>query len=1508
MGGPHTSASAAALELGGSAHPPRWLVAVGSSAGGIEALSAFLQGLGDLSDLAVVIAQHLSPTHASPLAELLARESGLEVAEAHDGQSLAAGAVYIAPSRADITVVEGSLTVVSSEAPTAPRPSIDGLLRTVAREWGDHAVGVLLSGTGTDGRAGMETIKSAGGVTIAQDPTTAKFPAMPRAAIATGAVDLVAPPEEIGALIERACKPADDQPGAPSDEWSAEAVADLLDAVRTITGVDFSEYKVATLMRQIARRQTITGIVTPADYCAAVVGDPDEAHALMRRMCVSVSSFFRDPAAWDALTAQIDAIVAKADAAHQIRIWVPGCATGEEAYSVAMLVAEALGRPADLTRKLRIFASDLDEAALEVARLGRYDAFEAPAIPADLRATWMDTSGRDLEVKRVLRECIVFAHHDMTVDPPFSHLDLISLRNTMIYFQPALQERLLRLCHFALGQGGILFLGEAESVSGRSDLFAPLDTDHSIYVRTATTTLGPLPTRSSNVQRTVTAQPASRGSERSRRQILVLNDVLKMWAPPLLVVNAADEVVQVVGDVSPWCWVADGPYTSQVTTLMRDDLQPIVTSLLLRLHHGHGSRHARRVATPEGPVEITAQRLDGSDQVFAVISFDAHADDAATSPVDATVTEEATLATSGMISEAEFLEAHDDLQETIEDLTATNQEMQALNEELQVRSAELEATNLDLENIQHSLDTGIILLDPDLRIRHFNALAVRLFALIEGDLGRALTSVATTAAIPQLDELLHRVAVSGGSEHIEVSGETADYLLRLQPYVDAAGRQHGVTLTVTDVSSRASVRRRVDQSLAELEHVVESIDELLWMIDDAGALLLLGPQVTAMYGLDHAAVLAQPSLLDLAVHLDDRSALAALNAADGGRWRAEFRIHRPDGAIRWISGSSRRIHAKPDGPTVTIRTALDVTDRHDIEDRSLTRLHLFESVFNTEVFGVIAVDADGVISTCNPTFADMVSSTPDLLTGRPLETLVSFDSNLADRDSSWLDLIGEASAGDHRLVSSTGMGRWVVLDVRPVPSVDGQEAAAIIIVDEVTQLRETEQRLTRGAHIDDQTGIANRAWFHSRLEEELARSARSGTMIALASIDLDGFKEVNDQYGHAAGDLVLRAVADRLRALGRRQDVVGRIGGDEFALLIGGIVEEREASAIAERALGEMRSPIDIGVANVALTASIGIALSPLDGRDAATLLHSADVAMYHAKRSGRDGWSFYSAQMNATATNRAEQRQLLSEAIRSEQFTMRYQPIVAVADGQIFAAESLVRWQQGDELIEASAFISLAEETYQLRGLGHLIMGLLSTDLASLAAEHDLTELSICMNLSVSQLEEPELINRLLSWDLLGGFNRLIVEVTENALLEPDGTGVRTLTLLRGLGATICIDDFGSGYANFGQIEASQPDIIKFDETLLHRARLGADGRALVSSFVELVRAMGAKVVFEGVESKEDLELATVLGAELVQGYDIARPMSVADLGLWVSHHAAHPQDLGSRLAPERFDDRPHP
>ena len=427
----------------------------------------------DLS-VAIVVAQHLSPTHDSPLADILSRETELSVRLAVDGDGLEAGTILVAPPNVDIIVNDATISLVEPTEEPGPKPNIDAALRSLAESWGESAVAVVLSGTGRDGSDGLRAVRSAGGLTIVQQPATARFDGMPASAVSTGAADLVVAPHEIGAALAR--DPAQTAISAGDDGIDQELVKAILLRLRAVTGIDFTEYKSSTVMRQIDRRMSLCDLDDLAEYHDVIGGDDDgEARTLSRLMQVSVTSFFRDTQVWEAVAAEIGAVVESLKPDDQLRAWVPGCATGEEAYSLAMVCATALRAPADLSSRLKVFATDLSSDSLDIARKASYAEGAVQTIPAEMREQWLHQVGGRWEISPALRDVVVFARHNVTSDPPFPRLDIISMRNLLIYFQPALQERVLRMCHFALAPGGLLVLGDSERVAAADPLFTIVD-------------------------------------------------------------------------------------------------------------------------------------------------------------------------------------------------------------------------------------------------------------------------------------------------------------------------------------------------------------------------------------------------------------------------------------------------------------------------------------------------------------------------------------------------------------------------------------------------------------------------------------------------------------------------------------------------------------------------------------------------------------------------------------------------------------------------------------------------------------------------------------------------------------------------------------------------------------------------------------------------------------------------------------------------------------------------
>jgi two-component system CheB/CheR fusion protein len=1541
---------------GASALAQPLIVVIGSSAGGLEALTALLSSLPIDLRATYVVAQHLAPDHDSSLIDLLGRATTLDVVAADDGVPLETGTIYVGTRGRDIRIQNGAIVAVGSPEGPGPNPSIDVLMTSLA-ESDVRSVGVILSGTGVDGSVGIRELHRMGAVTIAQLPESAKFEAMPMAAIATGQIDLVLAPEEMGSAIARVDSGLahdTELTSVPSFVDDVDAVAGdgdredvvigaadheqidrILAALGAARGIDFSEYKESTIARQCARRQTLTGKIDLGTYRAFVESDADEAGRLAQALLVGVTSFFRDPEVWESLRR---ILVEVADPNREFRVWVPGCATGEEAYTVAMVAASAFGVTSDLARRIKIFATDLSEASLEVARRARYGDSSVSAIPLEYRERWIRPEGSRWIVAPAVREAIVFAQHNIAQDPPFPQIDLLTLRNTLIYFQPGLQQRVLHMCHFSLKPGGLLVLGTAERVGEPKGLFSARDEQHRIYSR-----LPGLASKTWTVRPKLAAGDglSVRSIASASHESTQLHEALvAAYVPPGLVIDADGDVIEIVGDVSAWCSLRSGQMSHQAIALLHEEFRQTARQLLIQARHSHFDGVSRDLAGPTGPVRLTVRSVGPQEAGWQVLNFadlpvptrltpsQGNMETVSREQLDRVerelrITEKALQSTieeletsneelrslnEELQASAEEIQAStEEVQASNEELEASNEQLNSLNTELQVRGNELSTSNAELQSIQSSLSSGLIIVDRDIKISRFTPLAVRLFPLIDSDVGRSLTDIPPTVPVPNLARALRECVSQGTRATVEVSNASQDFLVQLSPYTVSDGGIEGALLTISDVTDLLSARRRVARALADFEIVTDSLRSMVWQRGLAGELLFLNHAVEDIYGISRPHVLATPKLLVEAIHPDDRDRVlqAAQNAV--GRWEVEYRIVRPDGTTRWVEESAIEVAANDVHEGYTVGSVLDVTARvaaeavaKEAQAEATRQSEVLRAAIDTSYLGVVVVDADGHIVRVNQHFVDLVGIVERSLLGTSLATLIpNYDG---PEDKEMLESVWSEPGVVHRMLRThDGESLWVAVASHPVV-VDVADpvlsAAWVVMVHDLTRIRDHTGELVLQARFDQLTGSLTRAHFRDRLNEELAREVRTGRGVAVLWLDLDGFKDVNDRHGHRAGDAVLREVATRLEGAGRRQDSVGRLGGDEFAMIVTEFNNLDSLEAVAARVLAVLRNPIPGPDGLLYITASIGIAIGPADGRDADALMHSADTAMYVAKEAGRDGHAYFQGEMNDAAERHASRRHDLTEALRHRNFEMAYQPVIDLRTGQIDMAEALVRWRRNGELVAAAEFIDVIKDSGQLRPLGNIVLALVDEDLISLDADGSQTLLPVSINLSPEELEGRELVNRLMDWEPPGGFSRIVIEVTEATLMAHQGRAVEALGLLRRLGATIAIDDFGTGFSNLAMLERLLPSIIKIDRSLLVSAEQDDQSRAILSAAITLAHALNARVVVEGIETKAQGDLATSHGADLGQGYFYTRPMPMCEMNDWGLAHKARADGAVAKMA----------
>jgi two-component system, chemotaxis family, CheB/CheR fusion protein len=842
------------------------IVGIGSSAGGLEALQTLFRGMPADSGLAFIIAAHLDPTQKSHLTELLSRCTKMLVVQIEKSLEVKPNHVYVIAPDQELTIRKG---VIHTDKPTAPRGHrhpVDSFFRSLAEDQGERAIAIILSGTGTNGSLGLRFIKAEGGIAIAQDPDSAGFSGMPRSAIATGIVDLVLRPDQMPeVLCNLAHHPYVRQPaetlvdGTPEDQLHV-----LLSLVRSSTRRDFSTYRKRTLLRRIHRRMGLHRLEGLPSYIERLRDDPGEVKALAADLTINVTGFFRDPEAWQILANKVVApLVRERPAESTIRIWVPGCSTGEEAYSIAILILEQ----AEAARKsfdLKLFATDVAEGVVSSARAGTYPASIAQDVSPKRLERWFRMEEDTYSIGKTLRDTITFAPQNLLQDPPFSRMDLISCRNLLIYLEPDFQKQVLALFHFALREGGNLFLGPAESIAGREDLFAAVSKKWRIYRRLGSTRhdivdfplIGPRELPADADVEEESARPRVRPSTAGE---LMDRALLERYAPASVLIDRQCRVYYLRGPTEEYLRPPTGEPSYNLINMARDGLQSALRSAVRQAIEG-GEEVSESGRVRRGghwhPVQIVVVplRFAGDAPVRLLVSFservleaepsarakleEAAPDIELQAELDA-AREDLRLSVEQMEAANEELKAsneeirsiNEELQASNEELETSKEELQSLNEELttvnnqlQAKVGELEARTDDLNNLLNSTDVATLFLDRTLRIRWFTPTMKTLLELLPTDIGRPISHFAQRFSGGDLLEdarkVLERLAPSA-AEIVDDLGRW--YIRRITPYRTANDRIDGVVVTFTEITERKHHEQQVEAAREYAEHVIEAV-------------------------------------------------------------------------------------------------------------------------------------------------------------------------------------------------------------------------------------------------------------------------------------------------------------------------------------------------------------------------------------------------------------------------------------------------------------------------------------------------------------------------------------------------------------------------------------------------------------------------------------------------------------------------------------------------------------
>ena len=876
------------------------IAGVGASAGGLKAFQELLEHLPAKPGIAFVLVPHLAPAHQSMMSSILQRSSKMPIREVTEGTLVEPDHVYVIPPNTTLALHKGKLHAIKPRIMAIRGDAIDYFLVSLAQEARERSIGIVLSGTASDGATGVKAIKSEGGITFAQDES-AEFPGMPQAAISTGAIDFVLPPKEIAEELLRIVRhpylarpQTDALPQEGPDDLST-----ILQLLQNSTGIEFVHYKPATVHRRIARRMAVQKVDRLADYSRYLEENPQELRTLHDDILVNVTSFFREPESFEALKEKVfPEFVDKRSPQAPIRIWVPGCATGEEPYSLAIALLEHLeekGSPA----RVQIFASDVNANSLDRARTGIFDPSIAQDVsPERLRRFFVTVEGGRYQICKRVRDMVVFAKQDLTRDPPFSRLDLLSCRNVLIYLGPVLQKRVIPLFHYALKPSGFLVLGTSETVDRFSNLFRSVDRKSKIYSKVPSASQEQAFQFPSDRSRLFGVGDPEHKEERAAAAFDPARDLdrllLREYVPGVALVGEEGQVLEIRGEIGPFLRPASGKPSSALLKMFHQDLLPDLesgirearekglpvhrehvelrsgdkireVSIDVRPIHGPDARDKYYVLIFHGPMDPAGPEKASRKAPAALPARDAleHENERLRQALETnrdyqqtiiekieTSNEELRSSHEEVLSSNEELQStNEELETAKEELQSTNEELTTLNEELRLRNNELGLANSDLSNVLSSVQIPIAIVDSALRLRRVTPAGEKILNVIPSDVNRRITDFKPTVEIENLEGLITEAIDKLHTVEQDVRDrEGRWHSLRVSPYRSVDNKIEGAVLTVVDIDAVKKVALENEEARAFSEAVFDSVPQALLVLDGSLKVRRANEEFFALFG------------------------------------------------------------------------------------------------------------------------------------------------------------------------------------------------------------------------------------------------------------------------------------------------------------------------------------------------------------------------------------------------------------------------------------------------------------------------------------------------------------------------------------------------------------------------------------------------------------------------------------------------------------------------------------
>lgn len=1491
--------------------PPTYIVGIGASAGGLEALENLFQTMPVNSGMAFVVIQHLSPDFKSLMAEQLARYTTLPIISVLDRSRVEANTIYLLPPKKDMVLDGDELICTDRTNDKVLSLPINNFFRSLANTAGEKAIAIVLSGTGSDGSAGVMDVHEGGGLVLVQSADSARFDGMPRSAVATGCADLVLKPEAMPISLKVYAQNPQIKLNESVQEYTEEGLPSIFERLHSVYNIDFNFYKPQTITRRIERRIALhPEHISIEDYGRRVQNDLVELDLLYKDLLIGVTRFFRDPEAFEVLRQTVipNILTSRINDNDEVRVWVCGCSTGEEAYSIAILFLEEFEKLGKEPR-LKILATDLHRESLRVASEGIYLQSSFLELPEILREKYfiMQIDG-SYKVIANLRKHLIFSEHNVLKDPPFTRIDLVSCRNLLIYLQSAAQNRVIAFFHFALKLNGYLMLGTSEGLSELGNQFRVEDQHWKLFSKSREDRL------TAELRAPLIYTPAATGHHTGIKELRigrVYDALLARFIPAGILVNDQQEAVHIFGNMGRYLQLPTGRISNELFTMAEGSLRVALMTALRNAEQHKTCVSLKGIHFVRGDVDcllnITVEPIPENldNTVYYIILLEEQALQIINSKLPIELDGEVGSQIEHL--EAELRETRDSLQTTVEELETINEELQATNEELLAANEELQSTNeelqsvneelhsvntehelkigelnkvsSDLNNLINSTELATLFLDTKGFIQLFTPKTVEIFPLGLRDIGRDLRHFQPLH--PDDSLFADFASVLAGQQIIEKElawGRGGTRLRRIVPYRDANNKIIGITLTYIDITDIQKARQAIQFRL-----LADNTSDWIFITDKEFQVTYNSPACTKITGYSLKAITSNPDFLKTILHPDYHNLYETYHKpfANHDAQHIELKISHRDGAERWIEYNCQPLYDEKHSLQGYCGSIRDITERKTNE----AELRIAATAFESQQ-GIVITDAANAIIRVNRAFTAITGYTSTESIGK---TPAMLHSGCQDSDfytAVWLS-INNTGSWEGELWDKRKNGEIYPehLLITVVKNTEGQITNYVGSFFDITQSRAAADEIHQLAFYDTLTHLPNRELLLRQLNQALISSTYNGKMGAVLYIDLDNFKSLNDTLGHDVGDMLLQQVADRLQSCIRKSDTVARLSGDEFVVLLTKLSElpdeaEKQVEFIAKKISTTINQSYSLVEQQYQSSGSIGITL--FKGHEVATdeeLLKQANIAMYEAKAAGRNTIRFFNPIMQTVINTRVSQEIALRQALDNEQFVLYYQS-QNTPDGNIVSAEVLIRWQHPETgLIFPDDFIYLAEQTGLIVLIGQWVLEQACTQLKVWESNPLATHLRLAVNVSARQFHQPDFVEQVCQVVNDTGINadKLILELTESVVLNDVNDTITKMKALRAIGVHFSMDDFGTGYSSLSSLKKLPINELKIDKTFVRDITVNKDDATIVQTIIAMAHNLGLKVVAEGVETEEQRIFLKQHGCSLYQGYLFSKPVPLA-------------------------------